>query len=183
MVKNALMAYKTAKVPKILPTIRDDRFSKNGPALPKSSNQSCKVMAVATEQTKPILSKVVGVRLDRLVRNFMARMAKLDPAHGARPVRMQAPVLIMLKSEEKSCVDIRPPNTMPNAPQPPNKITISNDTPQGKNNHVKPLASGKKPNTHALSVETNKNAKAVKATLALVIKEGIRAFSEGGKPS
>ena len=134
-------------------------------------------MAVATEQTKPILSKVVGVRLDRLVRNFMACMAKLDPAQGASPERMQAPVLITLKSEVKSCVDIRLPNMMPNAPQPPNKITISKDRPQGKNNHVKPLFSGKKPNTHSLSAETNINAKADKATLALVIKEGIRAFS------
>ena len=31
MVKKALMVYKTAKVPKILPTIRVDRLSKNGP--------------------------------------------------------------------------------------------------------------------------------------------------------
>lgn len=140
-------------------------------------------MAVAAAQTKPILSKAVGVRLDRLVRNFMAWMAKLDPAQGARPVRTQAPVLIMLKSEEKSCVDIKLPSTMPKAPQPPNKITISNDTPQGKNNHVKPLARGKKPKTHSLRVETSMNTKADEATPALVIKEGIRAFSEGGKPS
>jgi hypothetical protein len=39
---------------------------------------------------------------------------------------------------------------MPNAPQPPHKTTISKDTPQGKNNHVKPFAKGKKPNSHAL---------------------------------
>jgi hypothetical protein len=77
-------------------------------------------------------------------------MAKFDPAQGASPERMQAPVLIMLKSEEKSCVDIKLPNTMPKAPQPPHKTTISKDTPQGKNNHVKPLAKGKKPNSHAL---------------------------------
>ena len=107
-------------------------------------------MDVAAAQKKPILSKAVGVRLDRLVRNFMACMAKLDPAQGASPERMHAPVLITLKSVVKSCVDIKLPNTMPNAPQPPHKTTISKDTPQGKNNHVKPLARGKKPNSHSL---------------------------------
>lgn len=96
-----------------------------------------------------MVSKPLGVSLAGLPPKGSKRCVNSDPNQGASPQRMHTPRLTTLRSDVKSWVAMKRPNTIPSAPQLPHITTISKDAPQGKDNQPKPLPTGAMPNSSA----------------------------------